>query len=139
MVSRSHGCRGDDGDGVDVAAEVEGDGVVAQTRKGTSRHFSASIRSDRAEARVFGEVWSYTVNLILCVTGPHPSLHFCQSCQALNPSSLALLQKRLCVEVSTEEGNWQTATRKSLLLLLASSDRAYERLCTYERPSHHTI
>ena len=33
VVSRSHGCR-DDGDGVDVAAEVEGDGVVAQPCKG---------------------------------------------------------------------------------------------------------
>jgi len=37
---------------------------------------------------------------------PHPSRH---------------LQKRLCVEVSTEEGNRQTATTKSLLLQLASS------------------
>jgi len=39
--------------------------------------------------------------------GPHPSRY---------------LQKRLCVEVSMEEGNMQTATAKALLLLLASSD-----------------
>jgi len=38
------------------------------------------------------------------------------------PHPSRYLQKRLCVEVSTEEGNGQTPTTKSLLLLLASSD-----------------
>jgi len=90
--------------------------------RGTSRCFSASIRLDRAEARVFGEVWWHTVNLILCVTGPHPSLHFCQSCQTLNPSSLALLQKRLCVEVSTKEtGKQQPESHFCCCLLLLTA------------------
>ena len=105
--------------------------------RGTSRHFSASIRSDRAEARVFGEVWWHTVNLILCHRPP-PFFTFLPKL----PDFESLIPRATTKEIvrrSFNKGNRETTTRKSLLLLLAPSDRAYERLCTYERPSRHTI
>jgi len=64
-------------------------------------------------------------------------LHFCQSCQTLDPSSLALLTREIVRR--SFNGGRTNSNHKVTFAAACFFWPAHERLCTYERPLHHTI
>jgi len=66
-------------------------------------------------------------------------LHFCQSCQTLDPSSLALLTKEIVCRSFNRRRKRANTNHKVTFAAACFFRPAHERLFTYERPSHHTI